>query len=234
MAYYIHFLPREILIEVMVFLEKADLFLFNCVCKLWSTLYHDEGVKKKFYFIDMRRLGIIAPVETHHLFNLVYLRSFNDLYPGIQEFLDLYHCLARAIKKLHHPAVKYFVSKAVYNTLDVSEFATLFDFLADHWHPGIFRALVKKYLLLFRQHWHVSLFDKLKKEDYEPCLVGFPKPLVTERGANCIARAPYSEIGDLLVTGRKKYLEGKKNRDFTAEDKKKYSLEIRNLIECLE
>lgn len=229
---YIHLVPREILIEIMVYLEEADLFIFKCVCQRWMLLCCDKVVLKRVYLADMQRLGVCV-IQDHHPSNLLYHRSYFTLHPGIEKYLDLYHCLGRAIKRLHHPAVLYFLKKVNQDNLDVSEFATLFDFLAMYWHPGIFLALVKKYLLLFRQHWHVSLLDRLKKDDYEPCLVGLPKPLVTQRGAKCVTRAYYSEDKDSLIGGRRSFLTGKSNRDFTKEEKSKVSLEIRNQIEQL-
>ncbi len=230
---YINFVPRDILIEILVYLEEADLFIIKCVSRLWATLCRDEAVKKKVYRADMERLGVCL-IQDHHPSNLLYHRSYFTLYPGIEKHLDLYHCLGRAVKRLHYPAVLYFLSKVNHDNLDVSEFATLFDFLAISWHSGIFVALAKKYLVFFRQHWHVSLFDKLRKEDYEPCLSDFPKLIVTKRGVKCITRAAYGENSNSLVGGYKGFLSGKKNKDFTKEEKSKLSFEIRQAIERLE
>lgn len=229
---YINLVPRDILIEILVYLEEADLFIVKCISKLWAALCYDENVKKRVYLADMQRLGVCL-IQNHHPSNLLYHRSYITLYPGIERHLDIYHCLGRAIKRLHHPAVLYFLGKVTHNNLDVSEFATLFDFLAIAWHAGIFTALAKKYLVFFRQHWHISLFDNLKKEDYEPCLSDLPKPLVTKRGAKCITRAAYVDNCNSLAGGYKGLLHGKNNKDFTKEEKSKLSLEIRQAIETL-
>lgn len=230
---YINLVPRDILVEILVYLEEADLFIIRCVSRLWADLCHDDGVKKKVYLADMERLGVCL-IQDHHPSNLLYHRSYFTLYPGIEKHLDLYHCLGRAVKRLHYPAVLYFLNKVNNDNLDVSEFATLIDFLATSWHPGIFTALAKRYLVFFRQHWHVSLFEKFKEEDYESCLVDFPKLIVTKRGVKCITRATYLDGSNSLVGGHKTALQGKKNKDFSKEEKSRFSYEIRNLIERLD
>ena len=248
----IDILPVEIIFQIFLYLEPGNFLLVDRVCFLWSELSRDENLLKRVNpskFIQIHPEVSSSPKEV--VWNdFLYTESWVSLYPGIEKFLDIFHCLARAIEQKHTIAVKYFLSRIRKDItldkpyiLDVGEFATLFDLLADYWKPEVFTLLLKKYLLLYRQYFHISLFEKLKKEDYEPYLIGYPKPLNSTRGQKMFKRVPLVQFTNLAIqsdpnlamqSGRKDNLSKRKREEFAPETLENTSLEIRSMIGMLD
>ena len=231
-----NYVPDEILREISLHLKEDDLFLFRLVNKRWSRIgrefigeiHHLELGRIRDYIRNLYQGERKIPNKEDPL----YLRSLTIFHPGIEEYFDLYHCLIRSIRRSHHPACSYFLAKVCSNNFDIGEFATLFDLLGDHWDPKIFLLLVRKYLSCYRQHWHISLFENLKKENYESLITGLPQLIVTSRGVKCITRAPLTE--DLSSQGgNKTFLQEKKYRDIPYFEKKVLSLELRLIVDRL-
>ena len=213
MTSYFTGVPDEIILEIFWYLNPSDFILIKAVSQRWKrilTSFHLE-------YLPLR-VGL----------------SFTTVYPGIENHLDLFYCLGRSIKLNHLPGVAYFTKRVTRENLDVGEFATLFDLWQIHHHPRIFYILLKKFLLIYRQHYHSCLFLNL---DQLPSLEGFPKP-ATGRGS--IPRFPFfdpppEELIDskhnYLRAGRKLWVIGR-NSHFNKE-RRNYSLEINTMIEKL-
>lgn len=168
-------IPVEILIEIIVYLEPPDLSQVGHVCKIWLKIVKTKVVIDRCLNVNKLHLGFPITADWNSSAVLAS-RSRSQLYPGLENQLDFYHCLARSIKRYHSMAAFYFLKKAATTTLCCDEYATLFDLLADHWHPDIFRALVKKFIHIFPQYYTVDLFIKYNALPYQPLLEGLPKP----------------------------------------------------------
>ncbi len=162
-------------LEIIVYLEPPDLSQVASVCKLWLKIVKTKAIIDKCHNINKLLLGFSVTADWNSPAVLA-ARSRSHIYPGLEKQLDFYHCLARAIKRQHLMAARYFLKKAETTSLCVDEYATLFDLLADHWHPGIFHALVEKFIHIFPQYYTVDLFIKYNSLPYQPLLEGLPKP----------------------------------------------------------
>lgn len=168
-------LPREILIEIFLWFEPPDLKYIGQVCKLWLSITHDQSTITRCLNTNKQRLGFSTSIDWQCP-EILDTYSRTCLYPGLEKYLDFYHCLARAVKRIHVLAVHYFLRKAGTTTLSMSEYATLIDLTAHHWHPDVFRALVAKFIYLFPQYYTVDLFINYHSINYQPLLEGLPKP----------------------------------------------------------
>lgn len=214
-------LPRDIFIAILLYLEPPDFKYVGSVCKSWLSFTRNQQIMTCHHLIW-------KSLEVQHIKNRVML------YPGLEKYLDFYHCLARAVKRSHYPAVLYFLSKAA-DKINRCEIATLLDLLTTYWHDGIFRILIRRYIDLFPDCYNTDLFKNLPIQLYQPHMKGFPQPAPITSRSDYIFRQPLYDpppnvqIKDWrqgLVVGYKEYLKGRRGRDFPANVMLNMSSEI--------
>ena len=115
--------PNDVLILIALKLEPCNLILWQQVCRRWHQLGHSEIVINATMVLKNPFIGDGQTWKDCFVFE----QSLVSFYPGVEIYLDLYHCLARSIRSNHLPAVKYFLKRVTKDNLAESEFATLLD-----------------------------------------------------------------------------------------------------------
>ena len=232
--------PDEIIVTIGTFLDTSDLLVFNTVSQRWRQCGLETSV---IYQTKHVPISIQSRYKTQEEAFHEY-GYWIDIYRGIEDDLDIFHCLGRAIKKQNLSMFLYFLDSVNRDNLDVDEFATLFDLLAIQWNKELFIALLHKFLNVYRQHYHINLFRNLDIQRYEPCLTGFPQPTKTGRGNypravlhdisfEKLVRAKSIDTNSMVRYGHKWFLCGKLcgKEAMKFPIRKGFSYEIRNYLE---
>lgn len=232
-------LPRDILMDIFVYTyEPYDLGISALVCKSWLQVSRDPTVIERCRNVNKLRLKF--PIETNWE-SPAFLQARNraTLYPGLEKYLDFYHCLARAIRQQHVMAVRYFISKLPEDLIIHSELARLIDLVVTKWHPDIFKIIIKMYINLFPKYYNDDLFRSFPDDSYLSHLSGLPLPNpITNHSGYIIRKKLYELNPNLVITnykeglvyGYKEYLEDCRYNDFHPYEKQDFSWEICTMI----
>lgn len=237
-----YYLNDNILTEVFAYLDPGNLLVVSGVCQQWYKVRHSDVIEKMYQDkITAYGRNHLTSYEEVFIINI----SYNSLYPGIEEYLDIFHCLGRAIIQSHHPAVAYFERKITKDNLDLVELGTLFDLLANHWDAEIFMILIRRYHLNFRFNFHEALLEKINPNLYKCLLNDLPPLNTSQRGKSLyqhrlhfIDNTPnFNEMSrhQLLCLGRKEAIWSLKRfaGDPHPKCNSEYSLEINRSLETL-
>lgn len=152
----------DLIKEIFSYLEIEDIFTVQQVCHQWAKLGRE------------RRNNILSKIPS--LPEYIFEKSFSGIYPGIEKYLDYYHCLGRSIILSHAPSFAYFLKRATNNHLDVDDYTALFDLLAKYWSPTIFTLLIRRFFSCCRMYYCEEIFACLEKDCYLPYLGRIPPP----------------------------------------------------------
>lgn len=190
-------LPDDVLIVIALKLEPYDLILWRQVCRHWYHLGHSEIVISSTMSLKNPFIGDGQTWKDC----FVIEQALTSIYPGVEKYLDLYHCLARATRRNHHPAIHYFLKRVTKDILTENEFATIIDLTTD---PTILQLLLDKLRLCHPEVKHEQFIGDKK------CNRRIKRAPLDER--------PYSERflkecpWDTLQCGYKFALEGLKRK----------------------
>lgn len=164
------YLPREILQSIFIYLDLPNIITISFICKLFRYLTYED---KRF----LQKALVVPSYE--QVSKKEYFARYT-IFPGAEKYLDLVHCLIRAIKIKNLFLVEFFLKRVSKDNISVDEFGFLIELLVNYWNVDIFNVILSKFCLIYRMYYSSGLLQKLPRNEVKSYLAAHNMPPYSE------------------------------------------------------